>query len=155
MTLLLDAIGAQRAVLVGHDWGAGISTRLASHSDFAYVDTLMRRWAPNWSGPEREETLAGVKAAIADPRVLDGALSYYRHARPGGLGRISQPTLIVGGTTDIVQPEAFRRSAAHVDGPSDVVIVEGAGHWPHRENAPLFNERLLAFLAEVSEAGSR
>jgi pimeloyl-ACP methyl ester carboxylesterase len=28
-----------------------------------------------------------------------------------------------------------------------VLIAEGAGHWPHREAAELFDERLLAFLA--------
>jgi pimeloyl-ACP methyl ester carboxylesterase len=56
------------------------------------------------------------------------------------------PTMIVGGTTDIIEPEAFTGSAEYLSGPHEIVIAEGAGHWPHREAAELFNERLLAFL---------
>ena len=29
----------------------------------------------------------------------------------------------------------------------ELVVMEGAGHWPHIENQPEFIERLLAFLA--------
>ncbi|HEY3021639.1 MAG TPA: alpha/beta hydrolase [Solirubrobacteraceae bacterium] len=190
---LLDALGAERAVLVGHDWGAGVVYRaaaiapervralccvaiphprqikrspsvlwgarhfltlrvatgpwLARHDDFAYLDTLMRRWAPNWSGPDRDATLRDVKRAFADPRVLDAALAYYRDASAGGVGRLKPPALIVGGTTDILGPETFRRSPEGFEGPCDVLIVEGTGHWPHREARAQFEERLLAFLA--------
>ncbi len=190
---LLDAAEVERAVLVGHDWGASVSYRaaaaapervravcgvaiphlamierspgmlwrgrhfitlrlpsapwLARKDDFAYMDALIARWAPRWSGPERERTLADVKLAFADPRVLDAALGYYRDSSPGeGLGRLSQPALIVGGTTDIVPVESFTRSPQKFDGPCEVLIAEGAGHWPHREAAELFQGRLIAFL---------
>jgi pimeloyl-ACP methyl ester carboxylesterase len=190
---LLDAIGAERAVLVGHDWGASIVYRaaalapdrvraicavaiphprllarspallwrgrhfvtlrlpsgrwLARRRDFAYLDTLMRRWAPNWSGPGREETLAEVKRCFADPRALDAALGYYRDAALGeDLGAIAQPALIVGGTRDIIRVEAFTRSREVFEGPCDVLIAEGAGHWPHREAARAFQARLKSFL---------
>jgi pimeloyl-ACP methyl ester carboxylesterase len=121
--------------------------RLARGRDFAYIDTLMRRWAPNWTGPQRDATLRDVKRAFADPRVLDAALAYYRDTKRSGGARLSQPALIVGGTADIIDAEAFRRSPEAFDGPCDVLIAEGAGHWPHREAAPAFHERLLAFLA--------
>jgi pimeloyl-ACP methyl ester carboxylesterase len=191
---LLDAIGADRAVLVGHDWGAGITYRaaamaperisaicgvaiphprllkpspalawrarhfvtlrlptgrwLARRDDFAYIDTLIGRWAPNWSGPERDACLRDVKRAFADPRVLDAALAYYRElSRSEEAPRLSQPALIVGGTDDIIDMEAFTRSPEAFDGPCDVLMVKGAGHWPHREAEDLFVQRLLAFLA--------
>jgi pimeloyl-ACP methyl ester carboxylesterase len=194
---LLDAIGAEQAVLVGHDWGASIVYRaaalapdrvraicavaiphprllgrspgllwrgrhfltlrlpsgrwLARRRDFAYLDTLMRRWAPNWSGPEREDTLAEVKRCFADARVLDGALGYYRDATLGeDLGAIAQPALIVGGTTDIIEASAFTRSAEVFDGPCEVLIAERAGHWPHREAAALFEARLKEFLGALA-----
>ena len=200
-TRLLDAIGADRAVLVGHDWGASVVYRaaalapervralcavaiphprllerslgllwrarhfvtlrlptgpwLARRRDFAYIDTLMRRWAPNWSGPAREGTLADVKQCFADPLVLDGALSYYRDVSVGeDLAALSPPALIVGGTTDIIDAEAFTRSAEAFEGPCEVVVAEGAGHWPHREAAELFDERLLAFLAGLPQQGA-
>jgi pimeloyl-ACP methyl ester carboxylesterase len=190
---LLDALGDQNAVIVGHDWGAAITYGaatlapdrvravcavaiphpstlkptlsllwggrhfvtlrvptgpwLARRADFSYVDTLMRRWAPHWNGPDRDATLRDVKRAFSDPAVLDGALSYYRAQRPGGAPRLTQPALIVGGTTDIVPASLFEQTPSRCDGPCDVVIIDGAGHWPHRENAPLFERRLTEFLA--------
>ena len=193
---LLDAIDADRAVLVGHDWGAAISYRaaaiapariraicgvaiphpqllersvglawrgrhfltlslpsgrwLARRDDFAYLDTLMRRWAPNWSGRGREESLAEVKRCFSDPAVLDAALGYYRDASLGeGLEALTQPALIVGGTTDIIDSQAFRRSPEAFTGPCEVLIADGAGHWPHREAAEIFHQRLLAFLGAL------
>ena len=196
---LLDALGAEDAVLVGHDWGAAVVYRaaaiapgrvravcgvaiphprfierspavlwrarhfltlrvptgpwLARRDDFAYMDTLMRRWAPNWSGPDRDATLRDVKQAFADPRGLDAALSYYRHASPGGAGQLSPPALVVGGTTDILDVEAFTRSPEGFDGRCEVLIADGAGHWPHREAAGLFHERLVAFLGSLYPGG--
>lgn len=193
---LLDAIGAQDAVLVGHDWGASIvyraaalapqrvralcavaithpalikptpkmlwrarhfvtlslptGPRLARGRDFAYVDALMRRWAPNWSGPDRDATLADVKRAFADPAVLDAALAYYRDQKRGGIPHLGQPALVVGGTTDILREADFRGSPEAFDGPCEVLIADGAGHWPHREAAELFHERLVAWLGELA-----
>jgi pimeloyl-ACP methyl ester carboxylesterase len=192
---LLDALGAPRAVLVGHDWGAAVVYRaavmapervrgmcavaiphprllrpslsllwggrhfitlsvptgpwLARRSDFAYIDTLTRRWAPRWSGPDRDAVLREVKACFADPRCLDGALSYYRDFRREGLANVTVPGLVVGGTTDIVPVDAFRRSPSVFEGPCEVVVCEGAGHWPHREAAAQFNDRLLDFLQSL------
>jgi pimeloyl-ACP methyl ester carboxylesterase len=194
---LLDAVGAQRAVLVGHDWGASVVYRaaalapervrgicavaiphptalgrspgllwrarhfitlrlpsgcwLARRRDLAYLDTLMRRWAPNWSGAAREQTLADVKRCFADPRVLDAALGYYRDASLGaGLQRLATPALIVGGTSDIIGREAFERSCEPFDGDCELMIAEGAGHWPHREQAAAFQQRLLGFVARLA-----
>jgi pimeloyl-ACP methyl ester carboxylesterase len=193
---LLDALDLERAVLVGHDWGAAVvygaaalaperirgicpvaiphprrierspallwrarhfvtlrlrsGPWLARRSDFAYLDVLMRRWAPGWHGPDRDATLAAVKLCFADPAVLDAALGYYRDARPGGEpGTLGVPALIIGGTDDLIEPSAFTRSAELFDAPCEVVIADGAGHWPHRESAALFDERLLGFLATL------
>jgi pimeloyl-ACP methyl ester carboxylesterase len=189
---LLDALGEQNAVIVGHDWGAAITYAAAAlpsdrvravcavaiphpntlkptlsllwggrhfltlglptgawltrRSNFAYVDTLMRRWAPRWTGADRDATLREVKEAFADPAVLDGALSYYRAPRPGSAPRLTQPALIVGGTTDVVPPALFHETPSYCDGPCEVLIIEGAGHWPHRENAEKFEQGLKAFL---------
>jgi pimeloyl-ACP methyl ester carboxylesterase len=119
---------------------------LARRNDFAYIDVLMRRWAPRWSGPDRDACLRDVKACFADPRLLDAALAYYREVSREDIGMLSQPALVVGGTTDILPIEAITRSPEAFTGPCDVLVADGAGHWPHREAAPLFHERLLAFL---------
>jgi pimeloyl-ACP methyl ester carboxylesterase len=193
---LLDALGIDRAVLVGHDWGSAVVFQAAAQSperlralcsvaiphprkisrspallwrarhfitlrlpsgpwlarreDFHYLDVLMRRWAPRWSGSERDATLAEVKRCFSDPAVLHAALGYYRDSRPGGEPHALQmPAMIVGGTTDIIETSAFTDSAELLDGPHEIVIAQGAGHWPHRESAELFHERLLAFLATL------
>jgi pimeloyl-ACP methyl ester carboxylesterase len=131
-----------------HFIGLGLPSRrwLARHDDFAYLDTLIGRWAPQWSGDDRDATLREVKAAFADERVLDGALAYYRDRTVKGIGELAQPALIVGGTSDISPPELFRASTDHFTGPAEALILDGAGHWPHRERADAFHAGLLGFL---------
>lgn len=198
LTGLLDALGEERAIVAGHDFGAAIAYRAASltpervraicpvaiphprmlkpsprlawrarhfvtlrlpgaagrvrRNDFAHLDDLYARWAPSWSGPAREKSLRDVKEAFSDPRVLDAALGYYRDMERGGVGRLSQPALLVGGTADLMDPETFTRSPEAFDGACEVLLAEGAGHWPHREAAAPFHERLVAFLDGLSPA---
>ena len=159
---LLDAIGAPRAVLVGHDWGAletyvaatlapervramvtlaiphpsllrrtpaslwaarhflalklPWAARATRRNDFAYLDKLYRRWAPNWSGPERDESLREAKRALSSQETLNGAIDYYRALPLGGSrlleGPPAVPGLIVGGTADLVDAELFTATAA-------------------------------------------
>jgi pimeloyl-ACP methyl ester carboxylesterase len=196
---LLDAIGAQRAVIVGHDWGALIAyvmatlapertrglvtlaiphpsllkrtpaslfkarhflglkmpwaARTVSRRDFAYLETLYRRWAPNWNGPEREASLLFVKQALSTPATLGGAIDYYR-ALPLGGSRLldeppSVPTLCVGGTDDLVDAELFRATAELLGAPSRALIVDRAGHWPHREDPPRVTPEIVAFVGAL------
>ncbi len=195
--LVMDALGIDEAVLVGHDWGAtlvygaqslaperirGIVTsaiphprsvkptpdlawkarhfvqfklpfadKLFARNDFAGVDDLYARWAPGWSGPERDECVANVKAAFADPVVLGAAFDYYRALSPKPDSAVSKrvvpPALVVGGTRDLLPPAAFEAARSSHTGPVDVQIIDGAGHWPHREGEARFTELLLGFLA--------
>ena len=192
---LLDAIGAPRAVVVGHDWGALITYVMAtlapertrgivtlaiphpsvlkrtpasllaarhfiglklpwaawslSRRDFAYLEALYARWAPNWAGPEREESIRLAKQALSTPATLAGAIDYYR-ALPLGGSRLLDvpppvPCLCVGGTADLVDVELFEQSAALFPAPSRALIVEGAGHWPHREDPARVLPEIVAF----------
>jgi pimeloyl-ACP methyl ester carboxylesterase len=198
---LLDAIGASRAVLVGHDWGALVTyataglaperlraivtsgiphpsvlrrtpaavwavrhffalklpwaARTCRRNDFAYFDALYWRWAPGWSGPAREETLARAKQALASPATLAGAIGYYRDlplrgGQPQLLRRVPPvPGLIIGGDHALGQRELFERTAELLPPPSRALIVPGAGHWPHREDAALVVPELLGFLKQL------
>ncbi len=202
---LLDALGEDSAVLVGHDWGAAIcywtanlhaerlraivpiaiphpstlpqTPRLAwegrhflhhkmpwaerslRRGDFKGFDKLYRRWAPDWTGPERDESLAHAKRCFADPRCLSAALGYYRaiplRNPPAAIARVPSITaLVVGGTTDI-PGEPYRETAALLGPSTEVSIVEGAGHWPHREGEEQFHAALPAFLRRLdSETGA-
>jgi pimeloyl-ACP methyl ester carboxylesterase len=198
---LLAALEVQRAVIVGHDWGAlaayvaaalapervrGLVTlgiphpsllsrtpaslfavrhfialklpwaaRSARRNNFAYFDRLYSRWAPNWSGSARQESLDHVKAALASPQTLEGAIDYYRAlsfgSPPPQLARPAPvPGLIVGGTADLVAAELFTATAALLPAPSRALIVAGAGHWPHREDPSLVVPEIRSFLGELA-----
>ena len=125
-------------------------------ADFAYLDTLYRRWSPNWAGAARERSLADAKSAFADERSLNGALDYYRALSPRPAPELARPPsargLVVGGTTDILDPDLYERTAGLLGAGSDSLIVEGAGHWPHREGEEAFLARLIAFAGEVDQA---
>jgi len=119
--------------------------------DFAYLDRLYRRWAPSWTGAERDATLAAAKAAFRDGRALGGALDYYRALSPKALPEIDVrspvPGLVVADTGDM-DPGLFERSAEFL-GEGSETLVFGRGHWPHREHEREFSARLLEFLQRL------
>jgi pimeloyl-ACP methyl ester carboxylesterase len=118
--------------------------------DFAYLDVLYRRWAPGWSGSARDESLRLAKQALSSPATLEGALAYYRELPLAGSKVLEAVPrvkgLVVGGTRDLVRPELFRRTAELLEQPSAALIVEGAGHWPHREDAAAVVPELVSFV---------
>jgi len=63
------------------------------------------------------------------------------------LGEIKAPTLIVHGTRDTAVPvENARQAHARIPG-SELVWMEGCGHWPQRDNPPEFNRVVKEFLS--------
>jgi pimeloyl-ACP methyl ester carboxylesterase len=196
---LLDAIGAQQAVVVGHDWGALLAYVLATlapervrglvtiaiphpsvlrrtpaavwrarhffalklpwaeastrRGDFAYLDRLYRRWAPNWSGPAREQSVADIKRALSEPAALKGAIDYYRALPLGGSKLLERApavaNLSIGGTVDVAPAELFRATAELFGAPSRALIVQGAGHWPHREDEAATVDEIMRFVGEL------
>lgn len=194
---LLDALGEQSAVVVGHDWGSSIAYGAATAHpervdkvvivgiphpltlkpkpaealegrhfvyfkfpwaaftarafDLKLVDRLYRRWAPHWDGPAREASVTDAVETLRDKRVLRGALAYYKALNPLDRffrAKIAVPGLIVGGSDD---PGVFQRGFAatptRFTAPCVVRILDGAGHWPHREREDEFVAALLEFLA--------
>jgi pimeloyl-ACP methyl ester carboxylesterase len=122
--------------------------RSVRRRDFAYLDTLYRRWSPNWDGPERERSLADAKAAFADPRSLSGALDYYRALSLRPSPEVSRPpatrALVVGGDADL-DAGLYERTAEILGEGSETMLVHGAGHWAHREGEDAFIARLVEF----------
>ncbi len=131
------------------------AARSCRRDDFAYLDELYRRWAPAWSGAEREESLRLVKQALTPDATLAGAIAYYRDLPLGGapvLARVpAVPGLVVGGTEDLVDAALFTRTAELLPEPSSrALIVEGAGHWPHREKAAVVVPEVVEFLGGLA-----
>jgi pimeloyl-ACP methyl ester carboxylesterase len=119
--------------------------------DLKLVDRLYRRWAPNWDGPDREQSVAEAVHTLRDKRVLRNALRYYKALNPldSFLRRkIAVPALIVGGGDDpAVIQRGYAATPKRFTAPCDVRIIDGAGHWPHREREAEFLDALLEFLS--------
>jgi pimeloyl-ACP methyl ester carboxylesterase len=199
---LMDALKLDRAVLVGHDWGAAVAWGAASlfpdrvqaivpialphpatlkprnvlqavalslvarhlllfrmpwaeamtrHNGYSYIETIYERWAPDWRGPERDASIARIKAALLDRDVLRATIDYYRALSKRIDDRLATaircPGLIVAGGNDFgghLGP--YRRSQRLFESTSDLLVADGAGHWPHREHESLFLGRLIPFL---------
>lgn len=123
-------------------------------ADFRYIETLYRRWAPGWQGPERDAAVERVKRAFARPEVLSGAIDYYRAMSSKVDRRVLAPLecrgLLVAGGEDFgghIGP--YKKSQALFKGGAELLVVPGAGHWPHREDESLFTDRLIRFLGQL------
>ena len=129
------------------------AARSVRRRDLAYIETMYRRWAPNWAGPERDTTLRLAKQALSTPATLGGAIDYYRALPLGGsrLLEVAPPVanLCVGGTADLVDVELFTKSAELFPAPSRALIVDRAGHWPHREDAPRVLGEVVDFVGAL------
>jgi pimeloyl-ACP methyl ester carboxylesterase len=201
---LIAALGEERAVVVGHDWGAFAAYAAAnlaperiaklvtvaiphagalrpslrtlwraSHffwfqlrkraaarirrDDFAEIEAIYRRWSPDWR-PTAED-LAPVKRALAVPGGVEAALGYYWSFRAEAFSRAGAearrllraktavPTLaFFGGSDGGLDPGLRARSPACFSGPYEMVLLDGVGHFLHREAPRQFIERTLAFL---------
>ena len=118
--------------------------------DLKLVDRLYRRWSPNWTGPEREQSVAESVQVLRDKRVLRSALAYYKAVVPRPKlykSKISVPGLVVGGSDDPpALQQAYLATPSRFTAPCTVRILDGAGHWPHREREAEFLDALLEFL---------
>ncbi len=116
-------------------------------NDFAYIEKLYARWAPRWSGPERDAAVAKAKEAFSRPEVLEAALDYYRamfqKPDPRLRGPLQTRGLMVAGEKDFgghLGP--YEKSRRLFRDGAELLVIEGAGHWPHREREPEFIEAL-------------
>ena len=126
--------------------------------DLAFVDRLWADWSP---GFDATDDLALLKPSLRDPANLAAALGYYRAAL-GGVGldpaleglqaatgqMPPQPSLHLHGADDgCVGVEVAEMAAAEASNHVRIEIVQGAGHFLHRERAADVNQRILEHLA--------
>ena len=79
-------------------------------------------------------------------------MAYYKALNPldsFARRKVAVPGLIVGGSDD---PDVIQRAYAltpdRFSAPCEVLVIDGAGHWPHREQEDAFVDALLTFLAD-------
>lgn len=193
---LIPALGAERAIVVGHDWGASavyaaaalgperiqlLVTLAIPHpgsirpsprlvwavrhffplgrknaakrvraNDFAYVDTLVRRWSPAWKNVPPSET-ERVKVAFREPGVVEAACSYYRQqgfrVSAALKQKVTVPSVAFAGTHDIIAPRVYEKARHYFTASYEVVQVPG-GHFMHREHPDVFIPELVRVLKE-------
>lgn len=135
---------------------APFSDRRSARNDFAYLEQLYTRWSPQWKGTERDEAVARIKHAFSDEAVLHEALQYYRDLslKPDAASdyRVSCPGLIVAGSDDFDGDMGpYEQTIERFDAIAQLLVVDGAGHWPHRESEPDFIAQLVAFVDNLPQ----
>lgn len=129
--------------------------------DLAFLDRLWGDWSP---GYDASEDLARVKECLRDPENLAAALGYYRatlgdgprspdfdEAQQATGAMPEQPTLYLHGLDDgcIAPAVAEGIEASLAASGSQMVVIEGAGHFLHLERPELVNSVILEFLGEA------
>jgi pimeloyl-ACP methyl ester carboxylesterase len=128
--------------------------RLVRRDNFEFIDQLYRDWSPNWD--EAEFSLQPVKQALSASGGLPAALAYYRALVRGSnkqdreimSRQVSVPSLWIAGEVDgSVGLDQFEGLEAAFTDRFELLIVDNAGHFVHREAPDLVHNRLVAFLA--------
>jgi pimeloyl-ACP methyl ester carboxylesterase len=125
--------------------------------DFVFIDRLWAAWSPGFDG---SWDAAQVKKALAAPESLGAAIGYYRAmfagppddpeaaaAQAAGDTTAPQPILYLHGADDgCMGIEVIGPVADHLAPGSEVVVIEGAGHFLHIEKPDEVNDRIIRFL---------
>jgi pimeloyl-ACP methyl ester carboxylesterase len=174
-----DAVGIERAVVVGHSMGGAIALTMALDSpervaglvliatgarlrvapsileriptDFeAALDIITRyAWAPEVSSELVD--LGREHLREAGPDVLLGDLTACdRFDVMERLGEIDVPTLVLSGSADRLAPVKYARYLADHISSAQIVIIEGAGHMVMLERPTEVAEAVREFLQNKS-----
>jgi 3-oxoadipate enol-lactonase len=145
---LLDALELDRVDVVGHSMGGTVAYLLAAaHPDrvgrLVIEDVPMPRGRQHWAQPRRPDKPVPFDWAVVEPiwaQLVDPPVTWW-----DGLGRITAPTLIVGGGpgSHVDQDELVATAAAIAD--ARVVTIE-TGHAVHRTAPAAFAAAVVPFL---------
>ena len=130
-----------------------------SLEDHAFLDRLWADWSPGYDGTW---DVARVKESIGAEANLAAAIGYYRamfagppadpaaaSAQAAGEGVAPQPTLYLHGADDgCMGVEIIGPVTDHLAPGSELVVIEGAGHFLHLEQPDAVNGHILRFLAD-------
>jgi pimeloyl-ACP methyl ester carboxylesterase len=139
---------------------SAIAEMAVSLNDFAFLEKLWADWSPGWKwAPEDMEAL---KRCFRAPGTTAAALGYYRatlgpmfrppapgDAAPAAPSPIEVPALMLQGRIDgCIGAELTEGMAAYFPRGLRIEIVEGAGHFLHREKPAQINQLIVDFLKE-------
>jgi pimeloyl-ACP methyl ester carboxylesterase len=130
-----------------------------AEGDFAFLERLWRDWSPSWRYAAEE--IEDVKQTFRQPGVLQAALGYYRatlnperqdaelaelQARLS-MEPITVPTMVMhGGEDGCIGADLVAGMEGLFPNGLRTLVLDGAGHFLHRERPDEVNAALLAFL---------
>ena len=166
--LLLTDAEQQRRSWYMFFFQTALAEMAVAHDNMAFIRRLWQDWSPGWKFPEPQ--LQAVLDTLAQPGVLNAALTYYRcaldpayqhsdvAALQGRMGEVlSTPTLhLHGGIDGCIGVSATENMANHFSGPFELELMPHAGHFLHQEDSQFVNARVLEFLGahNVSASGA-
>jgi len=165
--LLLTDADQQRRSWYMFFFQTALAEMAVAHDNMAFIRRLWQDWSPGWKFPESQ--LQAVLDTLAQPGVLNAALTYYRcaldpeyqhsdvAAQQGRMGEVlSTPTLhLHGGIDGCIGVAATEDMANHFSGPFELELMPQAGHFLHQEDAQFVNARVLEFLGRHAGLAAR
>jgi pimeloyl-ACP methyl ester carboxylesterase len=122
-------------------------------NDFALIDFFWDQWSPS---VDDREHVAGIKRMFEAPGAVEASLGYYRAmfdeklrdpelegVRSSIAQRIKVPLLSAIGSDEVVRVEHPERQRDFVDAELRFELIEGAGHFIHRERPAEVNKLIL------------
>ena len=135
----------------------GLPEKVVRRREFAFLRRLWRTWSPGWSFSDKD--FDPVAETFAQPGVVEAALAYYRAAvnlramltpnKQPPIFDVPVPTLAMTGEREgCIAADVFEAMSRAEDfsGGLEVQRVAAAGHFLHREQPQVVNERIIAWL---------
>ncbi len=135
---------------------AELPEKAIQNDNFAFIDYLWDYWTV--PGYQDVEHISSIKQMLAKPGVLSATLAYYRamfdpaSADPRlsvlreAMDRpIRVPTLALCGAQDL-RAELMLNQSGYFEAEYEFRLIEGAGHFLHREQPLRVNEQLIGWL---------
>jgi pimeloyl-ACP methyl ester carboxylesterase len=175
MAGLLDRVGADRAVLVGHSLGGYASLAFTLAHPERVSGLVLEDTGPGFRSDKARQgwnDYAEATAARLDQEGLSGLgsseeVGVARHRDTSGLAHVARrvltqrdaavidglptigvPTLVIVGSEDTAFRAGSDYMATKIPG-AKLVVVEGAGHAPNLTHPEVVNEALEVFLRQV------
>ncbi len=131
--------------------------RTMSKGNFSGVDKIYKRWSPTWNFDESETEY--IKNSFKTKERLDAALGYYWSFRKDFFGekakevrkitraKTTVPTLcLVGGADGALDLTPMKNTARAFSGEYRYEIIQGVGHFLHRESPDVVFNHMAEFL---------